>query len=69
MNSNRVNGTIDEVVGSAKRKMGNLTGNSPLQVKGAVQQVKGKFQNAVGKVQDAVNEANLKANRPRSSRP
>lgn len=69
MNSNRVNGTIDEVVGSAKRKVGNLSGNTPLQVKGTVQQVKGKLQNAVGKVQDAVDGANREANRPRNTRP
>jgi uncharacterized protein YjbJ (UPF0337 family) len=69
MNSNRVNGTIDEVVGSAKRKVGNLTGNTPLQVKGAVQQVKGKLQNAVGKVQDAVDGANRQANPPQNRRP
>jgi uncharacterized protein YjbJ (UPF0337 family) len=68
MNSNRVNGKIDDVVGSAKRKVGNLTGNTPLQVKGAVQQVKGKLQNAAGKVQDAVGEVNLQANPPRNKR-
>ena len=68
MNRNRVNGTIDDVVGSAKLKVGNLTGNTPLQVKGAVQQVKGKLQNAVGKVQDAVGEANLQAHRPQNPR-
>jgi uncharacterized protein YjbJ (UPF0337 family) len=68
MNSNRVNGTIDEVVGSAKRKAGELTGNTPLQVRGAVQQVKGKLENAVGKVQDAVDEANLRHNCPPNTR-
>ena len=68
MNRNRVNGAIDDVVGGAKRKVGNLTGNTPLQVKGAVQQVKGKLQNAVGKVQDAVGEANLQAHRPQNPR-
>jgi uncharacterized protein YjbJ (UPF0337 family) len=68
MNSNRVHGTIDDVVGSAKRKVGNLTGNTPLQVKGAVQQVKGKLQNAVGKVQDAVDGANRQANPSQKTR-
>jgi len=68
MNSNRVNGKIDDVVGSAKRKVGNLTGNTPLQVKGAVQQVKGKLQNAVGKVQDAVNHANQESRVDRNAR-
>jgi uncharacterized protein YjbJ (UPF0337 family) len=68
MNSNRVNGTVDEIVGSAKQKAGKLTGNTSLQVKGTVQQVKGKLQNAVGKVQDAVYEANLQANPPKKTR-
>jgi len=65
MNSNRVNGTIDDIVGSAKQKAGRLTGNTPLQVKGAVQQVKGKLQNAMGKAQDAVDRANS----PQKTRP
>jgi uncharacterized protein YjbJ (UPF0337 family) len=34
-------GTIDEVVGSAKRKAGELTGSTKLQVEGMAQQVKG----------------------------
>jgi uncharacterized protein YjbJ (UPF0337 family) len=63
-----VNGTIDEVVGSVKRGVGNLTGNTPLQVKGAVQQVKGKLENALGKVQDAIDEASLEANPPQNTR-
>jgi uncharacterized protein YjbJ (UPF0337 family) len=68
MNSNQVNGAIDEVVGSAKRKAGELTGNTPLQVKGMAQQVKGKLENALGKVEDAVDEANLQANPPQNTR-
>ena len=68
MNNNRVHGTIDQFVGSAKRKAGKLTGNTPLQVKGAVQQVKGKLQNAVGQVQEAVDEANRQANPPQKTR-
>jgi uncharacterized protein YjbJ (UPF0337 family) len=67
MNSNRVNGTIDDVVGSVKQKAGKLTGNTPLQVRGAAQQVKGKLQNAVGKVQEAVDDANVRANPPRKA--
>jgi uncharacterized protein YjbJ (UPF0337 family) len=54
MNKNRVNGTINEVVGSAKRTAGKLTGNTPLQVKGIAQQVKGKLENTLGKAKDAV---------------
>ena len=49
MNKDRVQGTIDQVVGSAKRKVGDLTGNTQLQVKGVAQQVKGNLENALGK--------------------
>lgn len=58
MNKDRAKGTIDEMVGGAKRKAGELTGNTQLQVEGMVQQVKGKVENAWGKAKDAVDEAN-----------
>jgi uncharacterized protein YjbJ (UPF0337 family) len=54
MNKDRMNGTIDEVVGGAKRKAGELTGNTRLQVAGATQQVKGKVENAVGRAKDVI---------------
>jgi len=74
MNKDRVNGTIDEVVGIAKRKAGGLTGNVPLQVKGMAQQVKGKVENAVGRTKDAVQDANAQdaarhADRERAANP
>ena len=34
MNKDQVKGIIDEVAGSAKRKAGELTGNTQLQVEG-----------------------------------
>jgi uncharacterized protein YjbJ (UPF0337 family) len=52
---------MDEVAGTVKQKTGQLTGNSPLQIKGIFQQVKGKFENAWGKTKDAVNDANNEA--------
>ena len=61
MNDDRVKGTIDEVVGSTKRKVGEWTGNTPLEVKGIAQQVKGKLEIALGKTKDAINEAGLGA--------
>lgn len=61
MNQDRMNGTIDQVVGSAKRKAGQLTGNPTLQVKGMVQQVKGKVESVLGKAKDVVQEANESA--------
>ena len=59
MNDDRMKGTIDEVVGSTKRKVGEWTGNTPLQVKGIAQQVKGKLEIALGKTKDAIHEAGL----------
>jgi uncharacterized protein YjbJ (UPF0337 family) len=56
MNKDRAKGTIDEMVGSAKRKAGELTGNTKLQVEGMAQQAKGKVENAWGKAKDAAHE-------------
>lgn len=64
MNKDRVKGKIDEVVGSAKRHAGKLTGDSRTQVEGAVQQVKGKVETAVGKLKDAARDARDKAHAP-----
>ena len=61
MDKNRVKGTIDEVVGSTKRKAGEWTGDTKLQVEGIAQQVKGKLENTWGKVKDAVHEANAES--------
>jgi uncharacterized protein YjbJ (UPF0337 family) len=61
MDSNRVKGTVDELVGVAKKKAGALTGNTRLQVEGTAQQVKGKLENALGKATDAVRDAKTKA--------
>jgi uncharacterized protein YjbJ (UPF0337 family) len=58
MNKDRVKGTLDEMVGSAKRKAGDLTEDTQLQVEGMTQQVKGKIENAWGKAKDAVRESN-----------
>jgi uncharacterized protein YjbJ (UPF0337 family) len=56
MNKDRVVGSINDVVGSAKRKIGNLTGDTGLKVEGADQQAKGKVQNTWGKVKDAARD-------------
>jgi uncharacterized protein YjbJ (UPF0337 family) len=58
MDKNRVKGTIDEAVGSAKSQDGKLTGNTRIQVEGAVQQIKGKVENAWGKAKDEVRKGN-----------
>jgi uncharacterized protein YjbJ (UPF0337 family) len=49
------------VVGSAKRKTGEWTGDTQLQVEGIVHQVKGKLENTWGKMKDAVHEANAES--------
>jgi uncharacterized protein YjbJ (UPF0337 family) len=54
MNKTQVKGTMDQLVGSAKRKTGELTGNKTLQVKGIVQQAKGKITTTIGQAKDAV---------------
>lgn len=61
MNKDRVKGTIDEAAGLAKRKAGELMGNTQLEVEGVVQEVKGKVENAWGKAKDAVHDANKEA--------
>jgi uncharacterized protein YjbJ (UPF0337 family) len=57
MNTDRVKGTIDEAVGSAKHKAGEVTSNTRLQVEGTAQQVKGKIENTLGKTKDVVHNA------------
>ena len=57
MNKDRVKGMMDEVAGSAKRKAGELTDNTRLQVEGMAQQVKGKAEGAWGKAKEAVRDA------------
>jgi uncharacterized protein YjbJ (UPF0337 family) len=57
MDQGRIKGAIDETVGSAKRHIGNLTGDTETQMEGAAQQIKGKVETAVGKLTDAALEA------------
>jgi len=61
MNSDRIKGTIDEAAGLAKRKAGEYTGSTKLEVEGMVQQVKGKVESAWGKAKEAVHDANEEA--------
>jgi uncharacterized protein YjbJ (UPF0337 family) len=69
MNKDRVNGTIDEVLGSAKQKVGKIIGNPSLQVKGLAQQAKGKIENAIGKIEDTAAEPSVHPNPPGDTRP
>jgi uncharacterized protein YjbJ (UPF0337 family) len=63
MDSNRVKGTVDELVGIAKQKTGKLTGSTKLQVDGVVQQAKGTLENTLGKTKDAVRDLREKAHK------
>jgi len=63
MNSDKIKGTADDAAGRVKRQIGEWTGDTESQVKGAAQQVKGKAEKAVGNVRDAVNDAGRRADR------
>jgi uncharacterized protein YjbJ (UPF0337 family) len=52
MNKDRVKGKMKDVVGRAKRQVGEWTGDEEKQVEGTGQQVEGKIQNAWGKLKD-----------------
>jgi uncharacterized protein YjbJ (UPF0337 family) len=56
-----MNGTVDQLLGSAKRKVGSITNNTHLQVEGIAQQGKGKVESALGKAQDAIKDGVAKA--------
>jgi uncharacterized protein YjbJ (UPF0337 family) len=57
MDKDRVKGTIDELLGSAKQKVGELTGDTQLEVEGIAQHVKGNLESAWGRAKNAVREA------------
>jgi uncharacterized protein YjbJ (UPF0337 family) len=57
MDKLRVDGAIDEVAGSTKRHIGNLTGDTRTKVAGATQQIKGKVETVIGKLNDATRGA------------
>ena len=52
MNKQKIQGAVDQAVGSGKSHIGNLTGNTGTQVEGALQQIKGKIESAVGEFKD-----------------
>jgi uncharacterized protein YjbJ (UPF0337 family) len=52
---------MDQVVGRAKRKAGELTGDTRLQVAGMVQQVNGQVENAWGLAKDLVRDSKEEA--------
>jgi uncharacterized protein YjbJ (UPF0337 family) len=57
MNKDKVQGTVDDAVGRAKRQAGEWTGNTNMQIEGAALQIKGKAQKALGNIKDAARDA------------
>lgn len=54
MDKDRVEGKVKDIAGRAERKVGEWTGDTESEAKGAAKQVEGKVQNAWGKAKDAV---------------
>ncbi|HUK42771.1 MAG TPA: CsbD family protein [Candidatus Acidoferrales bacterium] len=54
MDKDRVEGKVKDIAGRAERQVGEWTGDTESQAKGAAKQVEGKVQNAWGKAKDAV---------------
>jgi uncharacterized protein YjbJ (UPF0337 family) len=65
MNDDRVKGKAKDIAGRVERQVGEWTGDSEAQVKGAAKQAEGKVQNAWGKAKDATKDAaNNSENKP-----
>jgi uncharacterized protein YjbJ (UPF0337 family) len=54
MNKDRVDGKVKDIAGRVERQVGEWTGDTEAQVKGAGKQAEGKVQNAWGKTKDAM---------------
>lgn len=54
MNKDRAEGKVKDVAGRVERQVGEWTGDTEAQVKGAAKQAEGKVQNAFGKAKDAL---------------
>jgi len=57
MNDDRVKGKAKDIAGRVERQVGEWTGDTEAQVKGAAKQAEGKVQNAWGKAKDAVKKS------------
>jgi uncharacterized protein YjbJ (UPF0337 family) len=54
MNEDRTKGKVKDIAGRVERQVGEWTGDTDAQAKGAMKQAEGKVQNAWGKAKDAV---------------
>lgn len=57
MNDDRVKGKAKDIAGRVERQVGEWTGDSEAQAKGAAKQAEGKIQNAWGQAKDAAKDA------------
>ena len=57
MNDDRVKGKAKDIAGRVERQVGEWTGDTEAQVKGAAKQAEGKVQNAWGKAKDAAKKS------------
>lgn len=52
MTSDKIQGKGKDLIGTGKEKLGEMTGDEPLQAEGRSQKAEGKVQNVVGRVKD-----------------
>jgi uncharacterized protein YjbJ (UPF0337 family) len=55
--NDKVNGAVNEVVGSAKQTAGKVVDSPELEGEGVLQELKGKGQSALGDAKEAVSDA------------
>ena len=63
MDKERIHGAVDQAKGSAKEKLGKVTGDQKLRTEGAADKVKGKLESAVGGAKDTLRDQFNRANK------
>ncbi|MBC5783143.1 CsbD family protein [Ramlibacter sp. USB13] len=56
MNKDHIKGATNEVTGEIKERVGRMTGDKSLEVKGHARELKGKLQQRVGDAKDDIRE-------------
>jgi uncharacterized protein YjbJ (UPF0337 family) len=56
MDKDRIKGTVKQAEGTIKEKVGQVTGDTALEVEGKIEQTEGTVQKAFGKAKDALRE-------------
>jgi uncharacterized protein YjbJ (UPF0337 family) len=60
MNKHQIEGSVKDVAGKIKQKVGQATGNTKLQVKGVAKQIEGRVEKGVGDVEQALDRQGRK---------